>query len=207
MKLILTSLLLGLSLTGCGILGVEEPSFAVVSKKEPLEIRDYPSLLVAEVSVEGDQKEAASKGFRMLAGYIFGGNKKQQNIAMTAPVAQEPISEKIAMTAPVAQTRNSDSTGKWTIRFTMPSEYTLETLPEPDNDAVQIREVPPQRFAVIQFSGNANPEDVQVRMDELVSLVQGQNLTMLSKPWLAQYNPPWTPWFLRRNEVLVEVGL
>lgn len=101
------------------------------------EVRDYPALVVAEVTVEGEQKEAASKGFRLLAGYIFGANKKRQRIAMTAPVAQQAAGENIAMTAPVAQTQGA--AGTWVVRFTMPSAWTLETLPVPNDARVTLR--------------------------------------------------------------------
>jgi len=124
-------LVLALIVFGGAALAVEEPAFRTVLQDGAVEIRDYPALVVAEVTVTGGQKEAASEGFRILAGYIFGGNKRKQSIAMTAPVSQRPSSEKIAMTAPVAQTQ---SAGHWVVRFTMPSGYGLETLPEP-NDA------------------------------------------------------------------------
>ncbi len=88
-------------------MAVEEPAFRTVVREGAFEIRDYPALVVAEVTVTGDQKEAAGKGFRLLAGYIFGGNRRKQSIAMTAPVAQEPVSETIAMTAPVTQTKTA----------------------------------------------------------------------------------------------------
>jgi hypothetical protein len=95
------------------------------------------------VTVTGEQKEAARKGFRLLAGYIFGGNKSRQSIAMTAPVAQEPVSEIIAMTAPVMQLENA---GTWTVRFTMPSAYTMEMLPQPNDPKEQLRRLGASRF-------------------------------------------------------------
>ena len=121
-------------------MAVEEPAFRIVLQDGAFEVRDYPTLVVAEVTVTGEQKEAASKGFRLLAGYIFGGNRRKQSIAMTAPVAQEPTSEKIAMTAPVTQTQTA---GEWVVQFTMPSSYSLETLPEPNDARVHLRVTPP----------------------------------------------------------------
>lgn len=118
---IMTRVILGalaaLALSGSPAMAVEEPSFTVVVREGAFEIRDYPALVVAEVVVTGAQKEAASQGFRLLAGYIFGGNTKRQDIAMTVPAVQERSSEKIAMTAPVTQTLDA---GDWTVRFTMP---------------------------------------------------------------------------------------
>ena len=184
-------------------MAVEEPKFTPVLREGDFELRDYPALVVAEVTVTGDQKEAASKGFRLLAGYIFGGNKRRQSIAMTAPVAQQAASQKIAMTAPVAQTQTT--AGAWVVRFTMPSAYTLQTLPVPDDASVNLRNIAPARFAVLRFSGLAQPADVEARSNELLGLVKSHRLRVIGAVTLAQYNPPWTLWFLRRNEVMVEV--
>jgi hypothetical protein len=204
---IMTRVILGalaaLALSGSPAMAVEEPSFAIVVQEGAFEIRDYPALVVAEVLVTGAQKEAASQGFRLLAGYIFGGNTKRQDIAMTAPVAQERSSEKIAMTAPVTQTLDA---GDWTVRFTMPSAYSLETLPHPNDPRVQLRTLPPARFAVLRFSGLAQPDDVAARTAELAALVQAKGLRVLGPSSLSQYNPPWTPWFMRRNEVMFPVA-
>jgi hypothetical protein len=194
---------LGATLFGTEAMAVEEPAFTAVLQEGAFEVRDYPALVVAEVTVSGDQKEAASKGFRLLAGYIFGGNKSKQSIAMTAPVAQAPASEKIAMTAPVTQTRNADT---WVVRFTMPSDWSMETLPEPDDPKVKLRVIPPSRFAVLKFSGLARHDDVAARTAELVKLADKHNLRVLGPASLAQYNPPWTPWFMRRNEVMIPVA-
>ena len=183
-------------------MATEEPAFTSVVKDGAFEVRDYPALVVAEVTVSGEQKEAANKGFRLLAGYIFGGNKRRQSISMTAPVAQEPISEKIAMTAPVTQIRNA---GSWTVRFTMPSEYTLDALPEPNDPQVHLRSLPPARFAVLRFSGLARQNDVDEKSEELVAAAKAHHLRAIGQVTLAQYNPPWTLWFMRRNEVMIPV--
>ncbi|MEO6227724.1 MAG: heme-binding protein [Thermomonas sp.] len=183
-------------------MAVEEPAFKTITKDGDFEVRDYPALIVAEVTVSGEQKEAANNGFRLLAGYIFGGNKRRQSIAMTAPVAQEKSSERIAMTAPVTQTKTA---GTWTVRFTMPSAYTLETLPEPNDPKVHLRRMPPERFAVLRFSGLARQSDVDAKSAELVATVNKRHLRAIGDVSLAQYNPPWTLWLLRRNEVMIPV--
>ncbi len=183
-------------------MAVEEPVFKTVLSDGAFEVRDYPGLIVAEVAVTGEQKEAARSGFRLLAGYIFGGNKSRQSIAMTAPVAQEPVSEKIAMTAPVTQIQNA---GTWIVRFTMPSAYRMEALPEPNDPKVQLRRLPATRFAVLQFSGLAGERDVDAKTTELLAAVKAHHLRVGGQVTLAQYNPPWTPWFMRRNEVMVPV--
>ncbi len=183
-------------------MAVEEPAFQTVLQDGAFEIRDYPALAVAEVTVSGKQKEAASKGFRLLAGYIFGGNRRKQSIAMTAPVEQEPTSEKIPMTAPVTQTQTA---GEWVVRFTMPSTYSSETLPEPNDARVRLRVTPPARFAVIRFSGLARPDDVAAKTAELSVWMRHRQLRHAGPASLAQYNPPWTLWFMRRNEVMIPI--
>ena len=194
---------LGVTLVGTNAMAVEEPPFKAVLREGAFQVRDYPALVVAEVTVEGEQKEAASKGFRLLAGYIFGGNKRRQSIAMTAPVAQAPTSEKIAMTAPVTQTQ---SAGEWVVRFTMPSAYSMETLPEPNDPKVHLRLALPARFAVLQFSGLARKDDVAAKTAELEKLAGTHHLRAIGPASLSQYDPPWTPWFMRRNEVMIPVA-
>lgn len=200
---LLCLLALALALLALPVMATEEPAFKSVSRDGNVELRDYPELVVAEATVAGEQKAAASEGFRLLAGYIFGGNRRRESIAMTAPVAQAPASEKIAMTAPVAQTRTD--AGRWVVRFTMPRAYTMQTLPVPDDARVSLRRVPPARMAVLRFSGLAQPDDVEARSNELLAWVAAHRLRTTGAVTLAQYNPPWTLWFLRRNEVMVEI--
>ena len=197
------TIILGVSLIGTHAMAVEEPAFKSVLHEGAFEVRDYPALVVAEVTVTGDQKEAASKGFRLLAGYIFGGNTRRQSIAMTAPVAQAPKSEKIAMTAPVTQIQ---SAGEWVVRFTMPSAYSMEKLPEPNDPKVHLRALPPTRFAVLQFSGLASKDNVAAKTAELEKLTGTHHLRAIGPASLAQYDPPWTLWFMRRNEVMLPVA-
>ena len=196
---------LAAALWASAAMAVEEPKFTPVLREGDFEERDYPALVVAEVSVAGAQKEAASKGFRLLAGYIFGGNQRRQDIAMTAPVAQQRAAgEKIAMTAPVAQTQST--AGHWVVRFTLPSHYSLATLPRPNDARVVLRSTAPARFAVLRFSGLARPADVEAKSKALLMRLPAHRLRATGPVSLAQYNPPWTPWFLRRNEVMVEVA-
>lgn len=183
-------------------MAVEEPSYTTVLTDDAFQIRDYPALIVAEVAVTGEQREAASKGFRLLAGYIFGGNTRRQKIAMTAPVTQAPVNEKIAMTAPVTQTK---SAGAWIVRFTMPSAYTLDALPMPNDPRVHLRRVPAMRFAVLRFSGLAGELDVAAKGKELIAAAKARHLRATGPVTLAQYDPPWTLWFMRRNDVLIMI--
>lgn len=187
-------------------MAAEEPAFTASLKDGNFEVRSYPALVAAQVSVAGTRDEASNAGFKLLAGYIFGGNTRKQSIAMTAPVVQaQAESEKIAMTAPVIQTRVPGQSGTWTVRFIMPSAYTLETLPKPDDTRVQLLPVPPARFAVVKFAGLAWETDVVLRTAELNDYMAKNALQPAGPPALARYNPPWTPWFMRRNEVLIPV--
>ena len=123
---------------------------------------------------------------------------------MTAPVAQAPTGQKIAMTAPVTQTQSAN---QWTVRFTMPSAYSLDTLPEPNDPTVKLRQIPPSRFAVLRFSGLAGADAVAAKTADLEKRLSVHRLRAIGPTSLAQYNPPWTPWFMRRNEVMVPVSL
>lgn len=203
MKRLIFAGLIVVATLGSAAMAVETAAFKEVLHDGDFELRDYPALVVAEVTVTGDQKEAANKGFRLLAGYIFGGNQKRQSIAMAAPVAQQAVSEKIAMTAPVAQTQTAADT--WVIRFTMPSTWSLQTLPVPNDPNVKLRNTEPARFAVLRFSGVAGPNDMETKSSELLALVKAHDQSAIGPVSLAQYNPPWTLWFMRRNEVMVEV--
>ncbi len=185
-------------------MATEEPAFTVSMKEGAFEVRSYPALVAAQVTVTGTRDEASNAGFRLLAGYIFGGNTRKQSIAMTAPVVQAASgSEKIAMTAPVLQTSTPGQPGAWTVRFIMPKEYTLDTLPTPNDAKVQLMAVSPARFAAVTFSGLAREDDVALRTAELNAYMAKNALQAAAPPALARYNPPWTPWFMRRNEVLI----
>ena len=203
MRKALLGLLFGLCVFGGVAMATEEPAFTVALHEGDFEVRDYPALVVAEVSVAGSRDEASNAGFRLLAGYIFGGNTRRQSIAMTAPVVQaRATSETIAMTAPVTQ---SGGDGAWIVRFTMPSTYTLETLPTPNDARVRLVPVPPARYAVVRFSGLARPADVERRTATLRAYMERQHLRAAGPPSLARYNPPWTLWFMRRNEVWIPI--
>lgn len=200
-------ILIGAVVIGAAALGpiasnVEEANYAVVESQGNIEIRDYAPMIVAQAQATGDREEAINEGFRTIADYIFGNNIAQSEVAMTAPVTQQ-ASEKIAMTAPVTQ--QSEGEG-WTVRFVMPSNYTMQTLPKPSNDAVTLKEIPGKRFAVIRFSGMAGKQSLQERTETLDAFIQKQQLTPVSQPTYAFFNPPWTLPFLRRNEVMIEVA-
>lgn len=199
---IVAVVLLGAALWGPIVSNVEHPKYTLIERSGNIEIRDYATMIVAETEVTGERREAISKGFRIIADYIFGNNTAAQKVPMTAPVAQQ-ASETIAMTAPVTQA-GGDNT--WRVRFIMPSKYKMETLPKPNNPAIELREIPKKRFAVIRFSGMAGEESLKRYNKELDDFLTAKRLTPLSPPTYAFYNPPWTLPFLRRNEVLVEIA-
>jgi len=199
---VLAVVLLGAALWGPIVSNVEQPKYKVVESSGNIEIRDYAPMIVAEAEVSGDRREAIGKGFRLIADYIFGNNTTSQKVAMTAPVTQQG-SEKIAMTAPVTQQGDGKT---WTVRFIMPSSYTMETLPKPNNPAVKLKEIGGNRFAVIRFSGMGREDSLRRHTNELNEFVVAKDLKPLSAPTYAFYNPPWTLPFLRRNEVLVEIA-
>lgn len=179
----------------------EEPRFTVIDKIGVIEVRQYGSRLAADVVVQGDEERARSDGFRLLADYIFGNNTSRTKIAMTAPVAQER-SEKIAMTAPVSQMREGEG---WRVRFFMPAKYTRETLPQPNNPAVQIVEVPGETMAVLRFSNSRSAEAIAEQTSILLRGIENSRWAVAGAPVTWLYDPPWTLPFFRRNEVAVPV--
>ena len=204
-------LLSGSLLTSGAAMATEEPNYTVLSQMDDFELRRYDKQLVAQTLVSGDQDSASREGFKVLADYIFGNNTAptggSSKISMTAPVTMQPNnkksdseSQKIAMTAPVSMQQDD---GKWRVQFTMPSKYTMQTLPKPNNPNITITEVPAQAYGVIKFSGLAGSKKVATKTEELQSWMQTQNLTITGEPELARYNPPWTLPFLRRNEVMI----
>jgi hypothetical protein len=198
---VVTVVLLGAAVWGPIVSNVEQPKYQVVESSGNIEIRNYAPQIVAEAEVAGDRRDAIGKGFRIIADYIFGNNTSAQKVPMTAPVTQQG-SEKIAMTAPVTQQGDGNI---WRVRFVMPSNYTMETLPKPNNPAVKLKEIGAKRYAVIRFSGLAGEDSLKRRTEQLNAFINAKNLTPLSAPTYAFYNPPWTMPFLRRNEVMVEI--
>lgn len=182
---------------------IEEPAFTLVEKSDNFELRDYAPFTVAEITIEGDRDSAVNAGFRALAGYIFGGNTSKQSIAMTAPVTQAP-SEKIAMTAPVMQ---SAAGSGWVIRFAMPSSYRINTLPTPNDARITFRTIPARRVAVLKFSGLWSDKNLTKHREDLAELLQEKKLKPKGAANFAFYDPPWIPFFWRRNEILQDIDV
>ena len=171
-------------------------------KEDGFEIRQHDPQIVAETFVEVDLEKAGNEGFRRLYAYISGENTKKQSISMTAPVVQKPDSEKIAMTAPVGQEKKDN---RWRITFLMPAEYTMETLPEPTDTRVKLVLDPGRLMVAVRYSGTWSEESYEENKDLLEEYIQKRGLVKTGEPVWARYDPPFMPWFLRRNEVLIPV--
>jgi hypothetical protein len=181
---------------------VEKPDYKVIQSEQNIEIRQYEPMIIAEVEVDGKREDAIGDGFRLLADYIFGNNTVQQVISMTAPVQQKD-NQKIAMTAPVQQ----QSTGKsWRMSFVMPSKYSMDSLPVPNNNRVRLKEILTKKFVVIEFSGTNSNENVIEHENQLMNYIEANQIKINGSPNYAFYNPPWSLPFLRRNEVMIEIN-
>ncbi|MBC6414285.1 MAG: heme-binding protein [Chromatiales bacterium] len=190
------------ALVGPVVSNVEKPNYEVVASEQDIEIRRYQPMIIAEVEVEGQRRAAISDGFRLLADYIFGNNTVQQDIAMTAPVQQQ-TNQKIAMTAPVEQ----QSIGKsWRVSFIMPSAYSMDSLPKPNDARVRLTEIPAKKFVVIKFSGMGSDGNIAKHEKQLMDYIEANQIKTIGAPKYAFYNPPWTLPFMRRNEVMVEIN-
>lgn len=186
---------------------VEQTDYTVVKKMNGYEIREYPAHLVAQTTVQGSYGESMNSGFGIVAGYIFGGNTKKENIAMTAPVVAQKgevnkVSESIAMTAPVMATTDGKSQ---TISFGMPRSYTLKTLPTPNDPRVKIVMIPTKKYAVMRFSWYSSDARIKNAQKKLLSALALDGVIAEGTVAYAGYNAPGTPPWMTRNEVLVEV--
>lgn len=180
---------------------VEEPAYTLRLSDGDFQLREYAPTIVAETTVQGDALETRFEGFGPLADYIFAKGREGETIAMTAPVTQ--VREKIAMTAPVTQQEAVG--GAWTIAFTMPAGYSMATLPKPASPDVKLVEVPARTMAVFSFSGVATDRDMAAAQRNLMNRVSAAALKTKGDAVFAFYDPPWTPSFFRRNEVMIEV--
>ncbi|MGD1870022.1 MAG: heme-binding protein [Neomegalonema sp.] len=168
---------------------VEEPNYTLVREDGDFEIRDYPTLLVAETTEAGDRRDVSNTAFRRLASYIFEEDRPEGEIEMTAPVLMAP--------------QGSEETY---MQFVMPERFDMQTLPTPEDARVKLQETPARRVAAIRFSGWAGDDDLAEKEAELRTWITSQGLEPVGQAEWAFYNPPWTlgPW--RRNEVLIEVS-
>jgi hypothetical protein len=206
MKVLLA--VLTLLFLGGAALAYEQPKYDIVRKYEGFELRRYAPYIVAETIVSGDFDQVGNEAFRILFSYISGKNRKETKIPMTAPVNQAPVvksNEKIGMTAPVVQAPQGRHQDSYVFSFTMPSNYTLETLPEPGDTRIALRKVKSRLVAARTYSGTWSEERYRKNEAALLEALKAVGLAAVGEPFFARYNSPFTPWFLRRNEVLLEV--
>ena len=193
---------------------VEKLPYTVLSNDKEYEVRQLPEHVIAETTVKGDFNYASGESFRILAGYIFGQNKKNESISMTSPVIENE-SQIIAMTAPVIESQKIAMTGpvisndlqedEHIFSFVMPSKYTIDTLPAPLDSRVKIKTVESKKIAVLRFSGFYNGSKIEAKKQLLKSYLKRDGLEYSTMYW-AGYNPPWTPPFMRRLEVWAEIN-
>jgi hypothetical protein len=174
--------------------GTEEPPHSAETLCPDTEIRRYGERLAAETTVDAGEESARNIGFRRLAGYIFGGNHERVKFAMTAPVAQQAVSQHPA------------EDGGWVIRFFLPEGLVLEALPQPDDPSVRLVRVPAETVAARRFSGSRSPETIATETARLMASLREKGLTPIGAPVAWFYDPPWTVPALRRNEIAVPVG-
>lgn len=177
---------------------IEEPDYEVIRKFDDVEVRRYVPYVVAEVVLDTPAEDAGSQAFPILAGYIFGKNKGQTKFAMTAPVTQTAAAGRMDMTAPVTQAAVAGGTR---VQFVLPKGVTLATAPEPIDPRVRLREVPAATWAVIRYSGTWSQSNYLEHLDKLKASLDAAGVATQGEPVLARYDAPFTPWFMRRNEV------
>ncbi len=224
------SIAIGLYTGASTMAATETPPYAIIqSAPHQIEIREYPELIVAETTTQGDRQQAANQAFRILADYIFGNNQSRkksaqtspeesasEKLAMTAPVFQQkhdldsltPAREKLPMTAPVIQTSPANDGGasaQWQMQFVMPQGATLASLPLPNHPAISLKQEPARRVVVIRFSGTASEKNLQKHLALLLDYAGKHRLSTQGEPAYAFYNPPWTLPFMRRNEIMLRL--
>lgn len=183
-------------------MAVEEAAYRVEQENGSFEVRFYAPQVVAEVSVEGTLEDAGNTAFRPLFRYISGDNRRTDKIPMTAPVSQQAENQKIPMTAPVSQQSDGQ---RWSVSFMMPAGSTLESLPRPTDPKVRLRAIPAQRMAAVRYRGTWSQSRYERHLNDLRNWMKANQLKAIGEPVWARYNPPFTPWFLRRNEILIPV--
>jgi hypothetical protein len=185
----------------------ETQQYTVVAQRPGFEVRRYEAHVVAEVIVPGPAEKAGNRAFRVLAGYIGGANDTRRTVSMTAPVLQQSAAagRSIAMTAPVLQ-QATDGSDESLVSFVMPANESLQTLPRPRDPNVTLRAVPERFMAAVQYSGRWTHDRYDEYAVQLRQAVQAAGLRAIGPAQWARYDPPWKPWFLRRNEVLLPIA-
>jgi hypothetical protein len=172
----------------------EQPSYELVLQQDKLEIRDYAPAMVVETQVLASRRDAAGDAFRSLFKYISGSNEASLEIPMTSPVAQ-------------TQTNRDESgaANKWAIRFFLPGDMSAKDIPQPTMNGVTIVKLEAQRYASVSFRGTQNDKKVATNLTKLKSFIGAQGYDVSGPPVYAFYDPPFIPWFLRDNEILLPI--
>lgn len=184
---------------------LEEPEYQIIKNTPDFEIRYYNEYLVAEVTLTGDFTSSGNQAFKVLAGYIFGANQASTKMKMTAPVESQAISisEEMKMTAPVMSVDNNSN--EHVYRFVMEKKYTLDTLPTPNDKRIRLIKVTPRFMAVKKFSGRWSEKNYQKSEKLLLKSLNLEKIETIGLPIFARYNAPFVPWFLRRNEIMIQI--
>jgi hypothetical protein len=205
MRLTVLNFMLAIGLLTAAMPGhaIDEPAFTVTRTLGDVEVREYAPYVVAEVLLSGSARETGNQGFRILAAYIFGKNKGAKQLSVTAPVTQTVAPVKLAMTAPVIQ---SAAAGGYRVQFVLPKEVTLETAPVPVDPRIVLRQEAAKRVAVIRYSGLWSDANYNQHLASLRATLETAGLPSSGEPVYSRYNPPFTLWFMRRNEIWLELA-
>lgn len=190
------------------LMAIEEPKYTVVEKHDRYEIREYAPYVVAQTKVTGSFDEMGGKAFRILVKYISGENQQRSKIKMTAPVIQESSyqsGQKIKMTAPVIQEIDTNRPTQAVFSFVMPRKFTLDSLPVPLDKRITLKEIPAKTVAVLEYSGSWGEEKYKQNEAILLNALDNANIKTIGQPSFARYNSPFTLWFVRRNEIMIEI--
>ncbi|MBX9952721.1 MAG: heme-binding protein [Candidatus Obscuribacterales bacterium] len=180
-----------------------EVPYQVKDSDHSFEIREYPSRIVAEVEVSGARERALSEAFQTLAGYLFGKSRPKDPVALSKSVSDRNAKVKLTMTVPVTTQSVGNDGQTIKMRFFMPPEYSMDKLPIPDDKRVKVFELPAQRIAVLKFSGSARKDNFDRHLITLRKMLDSRGLSPTGEPYEAYYNPPFTPIFLKRNEICI----
>lgn len=183
----------------------ESPQYNVEYKEGKFEIRFYPDYILAHVDVIADFDKALGQGFSILASYIFGDNQEKEKLAMTIPVSQEQLSSSDNNSRSLEAKEEEILSNIHRISFIMPSKYDLKTLPRPNDDRINFKEVKKVRMAVLKFSGRVNSTLASRKINELKAWILEKDFDPKSQFIVAQYNHPAVPGFLRKNEIMIEI--
>lgn len=202
----LTALISLLIITGA--MATEEPSYEVIEEHSEYEIRRYEPYIVAEVTFYGPYDSVGGRAFRILADYIFGENISNTKMEMTAPVESETVAPgtKMEMTAPVLSNAVDGSDNRYRYAFVIERQYTMDTVPKPLDERIQLRRIDARTVAVHRFSGTWRESNFEQHKDILLDALQRDGIRTIGRPYFARYNAPFVPWFMRRNEVIIEIG-